>query len=199
MGLGDLIHPLVGWMDCHLFIHPFILQRQSEKAPASEPRDPSFSCALARLLAGWLAGWPARSLARVFATYALALVLLSHCCIHSQSKPICASLKIASHFLHLLSAVGFLCCSSTLSCATHVCVVRLVCFICVCGDWGAVFFVSGFGFAAGIYLYDLLLFFCYCCYCCCYGFGCSGYLVGCCVFFSLWIVCEESFWKRDFL
>ncbi len=156
-------HSPISWMDgwiviFHSFIYSFILQRQSEKAPASEPRDPSFSCALARLLAGWLAGWPARSLARVFATYALALLLLPHCCFHSQSKPSCASLKIASHFLHLLSAVGFLCCSSTLSCATHVCVVRLVCFVCVCADWGAVFFVSGFGFAAGIYLYDLLLF-----------------------------------------
>lgn len=31
-------------------------------------------------------------------------------------------------------------------------------FVFVCGDWGAVFLVSGFGFAAGIYLYDLLLF-----------------------------------------
>ncbi len=58
-------HSPTSWMDgLSFFIHSFILQRQSEKAPASEPRDPSFSCALARLLAGWLAGWPARSLAR---------------------------------------------------------------------------------------------------------------------------------------
>jgi hypothetical protein len=160
MGLGDLIHPLVGWMDCHFsFIHSSSSVSQKKRQPASPETLASPVRSLACSLAGWLAGPLARSLARVFATYALALVLLSQCCIHSQSKPICASLKIASHFLHLLSAVGFLRCSSTLSCATHVCVVRLVCFVCVCGDWGAVFFVSGFGFAAGIYLYDLLLFF----------------------------------------
>jgi hypothetical protein len=148
-------HSLDGWI---VIFHSSSSVSQKKRQPASPETLASPVRSLACSLAGWLAGPLARSLARVVATYALALLLLSHCCLHTQSKPICASLKIASHFLHLLSAVGFLCCSSILSCATHVCVVRLVFFVFVCGDWGAVFLVSGFGFAAGIYLYDLVLF-----------------------------------------
>jgi hypothetical protein len=161
-GLGNS-HSPISWMDglpffIHSFIHSSSSVSQKKRQPASPETLASPVRSLACSLAGWLAGPLARSLACLLPMHS-ALSLLSHCCLHSQSKPICASLKIVSHFLHLLSAVGFLCCSSTLSCATHVCVVRLVCFVCVCGDWGAVFFVSGFGFAAGICIYMICCFF----------------------------------------
>ncbi len=179
MVLWNFIHPFVGWMDCHF---SFILQRQSEKAPASEPRDPSFSCALARLLAGWLAGWPARSLARSRGCYLCtctiaALSLLSS---HTKQTHLCIpENRLAFPPLALSGGIPVLLFHSVL-CHTRLCCPFGV--FCICVWWLGCCFFGLWVWVCGRYI--SIWFGAFCCYCCCcYCFGGSGYLVGCGDFF----------------